>query len=85
MKQSNQQLGMHKSASYRIQIQGELDEDWSYCLGGMTVHIVASQEKGVVTVLVGYLLDQAALAGVLNTLYSLQMPLISVEYIAPES
>jgi hypothetical protein len=33
------------------------------------------------TVLSGWLPDQAALLGVLNTLYSLHFPLLSVEYI----
>jgi hypothetical protein len=32
-----------------------------------------------VTVLAGHLADQAALSGVLNTLYDLHLPLLSVE------
>jgi hypothetical protein len=35
--------------------------------------------KGSVTILVGHLTDQAALSGVLNTLYDLRLPLLSVE------
>jgi hypothetical protein len=34
-----------------------------------------------VTTLVGEMEDQAALAGVLNTLYELHLPLLSVEFL----
>jgi hypothetical protein len=37
-----------------------------------------------VTVLEGWLPDQAALAGVLNTLYELHLPLLSVEILSYE-
>jgi hypothetical protein len=85
MTHTNQKLNLHKPATYRIQVQGHLDEDWSSRLGGMAVRVDASQEQDWVTTLDGNLQDQAALAGVLNTLYSLQMPLISVEYVPAES
>jgi cytochrome c-type biogenesis protein CcmE len=35
--------------------------------------------EGQVTILIGHLPDQAALSGVLNTLYERRVPLLSVE------
>jgi hypothetical protein len=37
--------------------------------------------RHAVTILVGRLADQAALIGILNTLYDLGLPLLSVEYV----
>ena len=51
----------------------------------MAIRTIASQEQGTITMLDGNLQDQAALAGVLTTLYSLQMPLILVEYVPADS
>lgn len=66
-------------ATYRIRTQGLLDMSWSDRLGGMSITQVTSGNKGPVTTLVGHLPDQAALAGVLNALYNLHLPLLSVE------
>ena len=41
--------------------------------------------RHAVTVLFGHLVDQAALLGVLNALYELGLPLLSVGYLAPRS
>jgi hypothetical protein len=69
---------METPASYRIMVQGGLDERWSARLGGLAVRSFSSEEGSVVTKLSGELMDQAALLGVLNTLYELHLPLISV-------
>jgi hypothetical protein len=45
----------------------------------MAITTTTTKEKLPVTILVGHLIDQAALAGVLNALYELHMPLLSVE------
>jgi hypothetical protein len=44
----------------------------------------APAEAGDVTVLQGRVSDQAALSGILNTLYELHLPLISVQYLGDE-
>lgn len=85
MTHSNRKLSLHKSATYRIRVQGQLEESWAPCLGGMAVRTVTSREQGPVTTLEGILLDQAALAGVLTTLYSLHLPLLLVEYVPTET
>jgi hypothetical protein len=69
-------------ATYRIRIQGYLDESWSGQLGGMTISTEQSVDEAPVTTLEGELVDQAALAGVLGTVYELGCPLLSVEHLA---
>lgn len=48
-------------------------------MGGLEISVTGSQDQPVTT-LTGELLDQAALMGVLNGLYSLGYALLSVEY-----
>ena len=78
-------LSLHKPAAYRIRVQGQLDQSWSPRLGGMAISTTSTPEQGPVTMLEGVLLDQAALAGVLDVLYSLCLPVISVQYIPVDS
>ena len=66
-------------ATYRICVQGILDERWSNRMGGVTITTSDPVSEAPVTTLSGRLLDQAALCGVLNTLYDLRLPLLSVE------
>ena len=70
---------MEKTTSYRIRVLGELDNKWSDRLGGMSITIDRQEKQNSVTTLVGSLRDQAALAGVLGTLYELHHPVLSVE------
>jgi len=81
MTRAGRRLSLDKPATYRIEVQGQLDASWSPRLGGMAVHATIMQEQGPVTTLEGTLLDQAALAGVLNALCMLGLPVISVEYV----
>ena len=75
-------LLLHMPAGYRIQIQGYLDGTWSDRLGGLTVMVNSEPVNGApTTTLFGRLRDQADLIGVLNTLYDLHLPLLSVEYL----
>ena len=59
-----------------IRAAGTLDARWSARLGGLRVR--AAGRGSPVTELRGRLLDQAALFGVLVTLYDLGLPLLSV-------
>ena len=67
---------MEGQATYRIRVRGRLDCRWSERLGDMEVEVSADAET---TMLVGRLADQAALSGVLTTLYELHLPVVSVE------
>ena len=72
-------LKLEKPATYRIRVQGLLDASWSDRLSGMAIRRIKTEHEAPVTILVGHLTDQAALAGVLNALYNLHLPLLSVE------
>jgi len=65
--------------TYRIRVQGPIDPAWLDMLGGMRISTDSTTDKETVTLLVGYLVDQAALSGVLKALYDLRIPLLSVE------
>ena len=74
-----------RPGNYRIRVQGFLDETWSERLGGMTILTSVRGSQGQVTMLIGQLKDQAELSGVLNTLYELHLPLLSVELLTDEN
>ena len=78
-----QELSFDKPARYRIRVKGILDASWSGRLGGMTITTAEQEDDTPVTTLIGDMLDQAALLGVLNTLYDYyHAPLLSVEFLA---
>jgi hypothetical protein len=74
-------LKFEAPASYRIRVEGHLDDSWSDRLGGMVITRAFTEDKQPMTILIGKLLDQAALAGVMNALYSMHMSVISVEFL----
>jgi hypothetical protein len=69
-------LSMDASLECTIRTAGALDASWSDYLGGLRVRAPAPGSG--VSELSGRLLDQAALLGVLVTLYDRGVPLISV-------
>ena len=66
-------------AIYSITVQGAIGEDWCDRLGGMVITAFIPESGTPVTTLVGELRDQASLSGVLDTLYELHLPVISVQ------
>ena len=80
MKEVKQKLSLDRPATYQIKVPGELDESWSDWAGGMTITVESEGEGLPVTTLTGTI-DQAALHGLLRRLYSLGLPLISVNSI----
>jgi hypothetical protein len=62
-------------------VQGHLDDSWSDRLGGMVITRAFTADKQPMTILIGRLMDQAALCGVLNALYDLHLSVISVEFL----
>jgi hypothetical protein len=66
-------------ATYRIRIQGYFDSSWIDQVTGMSISKNTSEGGPTVTTLTGHLTDQAMLSGILNTLYDLRLPLLSVE------
>ncbi len=59
---------------YEIHVKGQLDSRWSDRLENMEVKLLENGEM----ILLGSIVDQAALMGVLNKLSNLNMILISV-------
>ena len=74
-----------RPVAYQIRVQGMIDQDWSDRLAGMTIGLITEEACPPVTTLKGELRDQAALAGVLNTLYELHLPVLSVQCLGEKS
>ncbi len=66
-------------ARYILKIQGILESDWGERLGGMEITELNHEED--ITSLEGVVKDQAELIGVLDTLYDLHIPIISIKSI----
>ena len=60
---------------YRIRVKGQLDPSWSDWLGGFTILPQGDDS----TLLVGPIVDQVALQGILNKLYGMNLNLLSLE------
>ena len=71
-------------ATYQIVVRGFLDEKLSDRLGGMRITSESRGDEKPVTTLGGRLLDQAQLSGVLNALYEMHLPILSVEILDEE-
>ena len=71
------------SRVYQITVEGKIDESWSDWLGGMQL-VLRKEATGMqITLLTGVLTDQAALRGVLNRLWDLNLVLRSVQQVDP--
>ncbi len=66
---------------YEIHVKGHLDSKWSDWFDGMQMGLLDNGEM----VLVGPIVDQAALMGLLNKLNRLNLTLLSVNKITKES
>ena len=77
MKKRKHKLTLDQPATYQIEVQGKLDENWPDWAGEMTVTVRNGGNGLSITTLTGTI-DQAALLGLLRRLYSLGIPLISV-------
>jgi hypothetical protein len=72
---SEQQISFGTAGGYyEIHVHGHLEHCWSDWLEGMEIDLQAGGEM----ILSGYLPDQAALMGVLNTISRLNLALLSV-------
>jgi hypothetical protein len=80
MKKIKQKLTLDRPATYQIKVPGYLDDSWSEWTGGMTVTVENNDASPPITTLTGTI-DQAALQGLLRRLYSLGLPLISVNWV----
>lgn len=77
MKRSERMVSLDRPVAYEIKVPGQIDESWSDWAGEMVISVEHDDAGSWVTTLTGTL-DQAALQGLLRRLYSLGLPLISV-------
>ena len=78
---SKNPLPYDRPATYQISVMGRLDPDWSKRLDGMRITSTPEGSDPVVTTLEGEVTDQAALAGILKTLYELHLPTLSLKWL----
>jgi hypothetical protein len=71
--------GFDRPATYRIGVQGRVPAGWRDRLEGMAISECSAEAECPTTTLVGELVDQVALAGVLNILIELHLSVVSVE------
>ncbi len=79
------ELTLLKPATYRISVQGAISRDWKDYFRTLSVSTAAPIGRRPVTTLTGQVPDQAALVGLINALYGLGLPLLSVEYLSTEA
>jgi hypothetical protein len=84
IKKDKQKVTLDRPATYQIKVPGHIDQSWSDWAGGMTITVESEGDGPPVTTLTGTL-DQAALHGLLRRLYSLGLPLISVNCVECDS
>ena len=70
---------MHEPGHYEIRIKGHLDNRWANWFDGLAITALDNGE----TVLIGPVIDQAALHGMLRKVRDLGLPLLSVTHVEP--
>lgn len=73
-------LTLGTPAIYCITVLGQLSQTWSQDFSNLSIETADATQPA--TTLTGALPDQAALFGILNHLYGLGFPLVSVECLA---
>lgn len=67
--------------TYRVTFQGKLDDSWQNWFSGLSISTEKETQGRKVTTLTGQIVDQAALRGILNKLWDLNLNLISVNLV----
>ncbi len=74
-------LRVHEPATYRIHVQGAIDQSWADYFGDMIIHMEIDPDEYLVTTMTGQFHDQSALLGVISHLVDLGLPLLMMQYI----
>jgi len=78
LSQESNDMSFSSGAYYKLCVLGYIDDSWSDRLGGMAIELAFSADKKPITFLEGPVTDQAELIGIVNSLYQMHLPLISV-------
>lgn len=75
----------HCPIIYEIKVQGELDHSWETFFEGLAFSMDhAAGQSTTTTILVGSMIDQPALRGLLCKLWDLNLTLLSVRRLKPD-
>jgi hypothetical protein len=78
MREHSERIQLEQSGIYEIQVQGLISQHWmQYFEGFFTT--VTGEDGWAVTILTGQVVDQAALQGILQHLYTLGLVLLSIK------
>lgn len=72
-------------ATYRIEIEGVLENSWSDRFGGLRISSRRRADSTVITTLTGRVMDQSELSGILNGLTDMHLPILSVECLSEKN
>jgi len=71
-------INISRPAKIIIEVNGLLDENLSDVLGGLNIRHSTTTDNVSISYLEGTVKDQAALVGIINTLFNMRLSLISV-------
>lgn len=78
MREHPARIQIGQSGIYEIQIQGLISQHWLEYFHGFSIN-VRGEDGWAVTTMIGEIIDQAALQGILQQLYTLGFVLLSVK------
>lgn len=73
-------LHLDQPALYTIQVQGRIGENWVSSFEPIALNVALDDEQHVTSTLRVAVADQAALQGLLRSLYTLGLPLLLVRW-----
>lgn len=85
MEDNSRKHETNQVAMYQIKVHGRIDESLANWFEGFETAVQREDEGQLVTTLTGMIPDQAALQGVLSTIGTLNLKLISVTQIEPNA
>jgi len=78
MTEDHRRIALDEPGIYELRVQGVISQHWLGAFDSMEIHVVG-EDGWAVTTLVGRVVDQAALQGMLQQLYTLGLVLLSIE------
>ena len=75
---SKEYLRPWSPATYRIEVEGQLEKSWEDGFFGMKIVARKRADQSIITSLTGRVRDQSELTGMLDLLSELHLPILSV-------